>query len=200
MFDLSRIYQHIPVPFTPIRNPPTPLRVPVGVSDSPICTHTGMPGPTRTLVSRTSSPVPSEKVLLPGRIQKPSTPTRVSVGVSPIPFRSPIRFLDTLPPNILALLSQETETQASPNSEVLSVTESESETENTPSRSSSRALTPGIVPETQLDSNELPVCLQSAPTYFITYFRVQCLQTDHDVMMEKVSESKRRKISRSWQW
>ncbi len=50
----------------------------------------------------------------------------------------------------------------------------------------------------QLDSNELPVCLQSAPTYFITYFRVQCLQTDHDVMMEKVSESKRRKISRSW--
>src|SRR5713226_4315812 len=120
MFDLSRIYQHIPVPFTPIRNPPTPLRVPVGVSDSPIRTHTGMPGPTRTLVSRTSSPVPSEKVLSPGRIQKPSTPMRVSVGVSPIPFRSPVCFLDTLSPNILALLSQETETQASPNSEVLS--------------------------------------------------------------------------------
>ena len=200
MFDLSRIYQHIPVPFTPIRNPPTPLRVPVGVSNSLICTHTGMPRPMRTLVSRTSSPIPSEKVLLPGRIQKPSTPTCISVGVSPIPFRSPIRFLDTLPPNILALLSQETETQASPNSEVLSVTESESETENTPSRSSSWALTPGIVPETQLDSNELPVCLQSAPTYFITYFHIQCLQTDHDVMMEKVSESKCRKISRSWQW
>ncbi len=136
------------VPFTPIRNPPTLLQVLVGVSDSPIRTHTGMPRPTQTLVSRTSLPIPSEKVLSPGRIQKPSTPMHISVGVSPIPFRSPVHFLDTLPPNILALLSQETETQASPNSEVLSVTELESETENTPSRSSSRALTPGIVPET----------------------------------------------------